>query len=249
MTTRDLPTALERWAQVALEEAWVSRWAPGAIFPREMAFFLARCEVAGVVNVAESGRLDGYSTAILARYARWSGGLAHSIDFDTDADRALRARERLAGDPHLVLMKGNAIGYLGPVLLADRSSPMALLIDGPKGNIALAMLLGSAPFRWVRVGALHNLDRGSDVRARFERIAPAPRFHEEVAGGDRWRELGDEEVRALRDRQYGRSVDSSSLGVLDLGRIDRRRAVLTLSPAFATWQPLRFFVKWRLSNR
>ena len=246
-----LVEAVERWAGVAVDQKWVSEWKPGAIFPREMVFFLAACEAAGVVNIVESGRQDGYSTELIGYYARSRGGLAHSVDLEADRERAERCRQRLAGQPNLVLLKGNSVAFFGPILTGDRAAPTALLVDGPKGHLAISMLLGASGFRWVRLGAIHNLNPGSAERGIFVRLSPGPHFYEEISGrvGDQWDALGLEEKAVCGGRQEGRSVERSSLGIMRFDGLNRARLVMTMHPRFRTWQPLRLFLKWRLANR
>ena len=41
----DLP--LDKWSVIALQEDWVGRWGQSAMFPSELAFFLAVCEQPG----------------------------------------------------------------------------------------------------------------------------------------------------------------------------------------------------------
>lgn len=246
-----LAQTVERWAEIALKDGWVSEWMPGAIFPREVVFFLASCEAAGVVNIVESGRQDGYSTELIGYYARSRGGLAHSVDLEADHARAARCRERLGGYPNLVLLKGNSVAFFGPILTGERTAPTALLIDGPKGYLAISMLLGSAGFRWVRLGAIHNLNPGSADRETFVRLSPGPHFYEDVHGriGDNWEALEAEEKAVCGGCQEGRSVDQSSLGIMRFEGLNRGRLVMRMHPRFGTWQPGRFFVKWRLANR
>lgn len=251
VTEDRLPSAMERWAAVALNEKWVAEWKPGAIFPREMVFFLASCETAGVVNIVESGRQDGYSTELVGYYARSRGGLAHSIDFEADRAQAERCRERLAGHSNLVLLKGNSFAFVGPILTGDRSAPTAILVDGPKGHLAISMVIGASGFPWVRLGAVHNLDSGSIERETFVGSSPGPHFYEEIGGevGDHWDALGLEERAVCGSRQEGRLVEQSSLGVMRFDGLSRARLVMRMSPRFGTWQPVRFFLKWRLANR
>lgn len=251
MVDKNLPAALERWATVALEEKWVHEWKPGAIFPRELVSFLAACDVAGVINIVESGRQDGYSTELIGYYARSRGGLAHSVDLEADHARATRCRDRLAGQPNLVLLKGNSVAFFGPILTGDRATPTAVLVDGPKGHLAISMVLGASGFPGVRLGAIHNLNPGSAERETFVRFSPGPHFHEEISGliGDQWNALALEEKAVCGGRQEGRSVEQSSLGIMRLEGLNRARLVMTMHPRFGTWQPVRLFLKWRLANR
>jgi hypothetical protein len=248
---RELGEALEKWARLAVEDGWAREWLPGAIFAREMAFFLAVCETSGVVNIVESGRQDGYSTARIGAYAELSGGRAYSIDVEADPGRAERCHRRLAGYRRLALLRGDSTGFFGPILAGDRTTPTAVLIDGPKGYLAISMLLAAGGFWNVRVGALHNLDPGSGERAYFGRLSPGPHFHEDVPGGHGgyWQKLTEEETSLCAGRQEGRPVEQSTLGVIRYPGTGRRHLVSTVSARFGAWPPIRFFLKWRLANR
>jgi hypothetical protein len=113
------------------------------------------------------------------------------------------------------------------------------------------MLLGASGFRWVRLGAIHNLNPGSAEREAFVRLSPGPHFYEDVGDriGEHWEALAAEEKAVCAGRQEGRSVEQSSLGIMRFDGLSRARLVLGMSPRFGTWQPLRFFLKWRLANR
>ena len=75
---------------------------PGGIFPSEMALFLHHCEKTGVECIIESGRGEGYSTAVIAAYAQARQVQVLSTDFEAHPDIARRCRERLARYPNIV---------------------------------------------------------------------------------------------------------------------------------------------------
>ena len=127
----------------------------GAIFPCELAFFLATCRMRHVEAIIESGRQDGYSTLVLGYFAQRYNVSIYSIDREIDRDRAQRCRKRLQGLP-VQLLVGDAYDLVGRQLdlLGDRTT--ALLIDGPKGWAALSMI-AAAMRPGVAVFALHNL--------------------------------------------------------------------------------------------
>jgi hypothetical protein len=247
----ELRAVMERWAAVALTDGWTEQWVEGAIFPREMVFFMAKCESAGVVNVVESGRQDGYSTEVLGQYAAHMGGLVFSVDLDSERARADACRERLKGDPRLVLMRGNAMTLVGPLLRADPGVPTALLVDGPKGWLAMALLLAGSGFGWVRLLSMHNLEvtqpESLAQRRFFERLAAGPHFHEEVsAQGPNWQALTRAEEEWGRKKGAVRSLDRSSLGVAVLPQGQARRRHWTLAPRFGRYQPAALHLAWRL---
>lgn len=239
---------LEKWAGVALSLGWVKAWVEGAIFPREMVFFLARCEEIGIRCIVESGRQDGYSTAILGEYARQQGIRVYSIDYEEDRERARRCRERLRGYPELDLLTGDATVLLGQVVRAQKDGPLAILVDGPKGFWAMSLMFASAGHDWVRLLALHNLADGEPARRLFEGLADGPTFYEGIAGkaGGLWEELARAEVAFCTAAGAGRSLERSSLGVMHVSGEVRTRLVSIVHPQFRLYQPPLVRSGWRL---
>lgn len=243
-----LHALVEKWARAALDRNWASGWDHGAIYPREMVFFLAICEANGVSHIVESGRWNGYSTEFIGEYARERKGRADSVDVEAEKDRSDRCRQRLAGNPYLSLIRGDGRHLLGPLLLSSPTVPAAVLIDGPKDWTAVSLLLACARFEGVRVLAMHNLTPGGPVRERFRRLAPGPHFYEDLGAdfGPHWRELERAEREVATTRGAARSLDVSSLGILQISGVSRRRLLWTVSPKFGWGQPLRFYLGWRL---
>lgn len=128
---------------------------PGAIFPCEMAYFLQECEDVGIDCIIESGRGEGYSTAVLAVYGEARKVRVISIDMEDDASRAEACRRRLTRYPDLELVVGDTF-YELPKLLRSATGPIALLIDGPKYDEAIYLSAAAAAFSSVRVIAHHN---------------------------------------------------------------------------------------------
>ena len=139
-----------------LELKLVDEWCEGAIFPREMVFFLARCQAAGVKQIIESGRQDGYSTRILGEFAKRTGVAVVSIDYEDDKSRRQRCRTMLASFP-VELLTGDAFEEIGLSLQAT-CNKTAILIDGPKNWGAVSLLCASASFPQVAIISMHNLD-------------------------------------------------------------------------------------------
>lgn len=250
-----LAQALERWAEIALKQGWVEHWVEGAIFPAEMVFFLAVCEANGVEEIIESGRQDGYSTEILGYYARDRSGLVASIDMETDRDRAGRCRQRLAGNPHLTLLRGDCQSLIGPLLFADRSTPTAVLIDGPKGYPAMMMLLAAAALKWVRVVAMHNLhgdlESTSKERQTFVQLQRGIHFYEDL-GDDiskSWRRLRQAEKDYCQKVESTRSLELSSLGVLEVADFRARHLLQAATRRMGRYQPLAFYLQMLLWQR
>lgn len=240
---RPLSAGLEHWSRIALDHDWIGAWREGAIFPCEMVFFLARCDEAGIRVVVESGRQDGISTAILGFWAKEAGGAVHSVDLEEDAARAEACRARLAHLP-LHLVRGNAFVEI-PRLVRRAEAPTALLIDGPKGWPALAMAYGLARTSTLQLIALHNLTEGGTWRAQFQALAGPGAFYEQLAhAGPNWTALRQAEV----ERLFGsaRSLEASSLGVMDVERAGRQRLARMVRPAFGVSQPPLLAAGWSL---
>jgi len=218
----DLRIAAEDAADIVLNGGYVERWVEGAIFPCEMAFFIAVCTVAGVGRVIESGRQDGYSTEILGDWASRADREVASVDLEQDAARAAACRKRLERWP-VELVKGSAYEQFGRLVGKDSDRRIAFLADGPKGWPAISMMAAGASDR-VEVVALHNLVPGSEERSFFEQLGGQQVFYEGaiVAPGPRWQELRAREV-AFAGAAAARSLEVSSLGVL---RLDARNRPL-----------------------
>lgn len=229
MTDRAFLEILEEEAAIGRAEKWTPDWVVGAINPREMAFFLATCRAAGVERIIESGRQDGYSTRILGAFAARRGVEAASIDLEIEPDRAKACRERLAGLP-IELIRGDAYRAVGETVVAS-PKPTALLIDGPKGFPAIAMLLAAGRLRHVRVLALHNLGVETPWLPFFRALGSTARLLEDVPGANSlaaWNALADEERAHF-------------LGILgaDAMRGESTLGVVTLPPS----KPLPAFAK------
>ncbi|ABD06243.1 hypothetical protein RPB_1533 [Rhodopseudomonas palustris HaA2] len=246
---KDTESALRDAAEVTAElvlNGYVEKWVEGAIFPSEMAFFLAKCMVEGVTTVVESGRQDGYSTEILGDWASRDGRRIISIDLEDDAARAAACRRRLSPWP-IELIKGSAYEQFGRWTKRTPDGPVGFLADGPKGWPAISMMAAATTDR-VRVVALHNLTIGSGERALFEQIGGKQAFYEHaiVAPGPRWTELRNREMNFASAADAQRSLDVSSLGVLSLDA-DRRGMFRGLwRPEFGLHQPAAVRTLWNL---
>jgi predicted O-methyltransferase YrrM len=242
---RRLSDALEKWSQTALTEGWVERWMEGAIFPREMVFFLALCDASDVRVIVESGRQDGYSAELIGFYARQMGGRAYSIDFEYDAERAARCRARLATNPALTLVKGNGVTWLGPLLRRHAPTPSAVLLDGPKGYLAMSLFFAATRIPGVSVCAVHNVDYQLQ-RAPFASTGPQPHFHEEVThDGPFWKQLAEAEIRHGQAVDARRSLTESTLGVLRREEVRNLAHTLELGALGLLDKPRGIAWKWR----
>ena len=238
---------LEAWARIALSKGWVEQWVEGAIYPSEMVFFLTRCEQSEVASVIESGRQDGYSTAILGEYARRRGARVFSVDYEHDAARAARCRRRLAAYPELRLLRGDANTMLVQLVRQEAPRRTALLVDGPKGFWALALMFACAAYGSVTAIALHNLGPQQPATPYLEGLAPEPLYYEELLDntGDAWRELKTAEDRFCAKSARGALVHSS-LGVMVLSGRLRHRLVWAVHPGFKLFQPPLVRLGWAL---
>jgi hypothetical protein len=238
--------SVEHWARIALDDDWVAGWVEGAIFPTELVFFLASCQAIGVRYIIESGRQDGYSTRILGEFARRTGVLAASIDYEEDAERGRRCRARLAGYP-IDLRIGSAFELLGPMVRESPAAPIALLIDGPKGFSAVSVTAAAAADPKVALISLHNLDPGKGYRRVLETVAGAPIFHEEVLGdvGENWSALRRAETAHCARIGTQRSLEHSTLGVIHVGDAERRKLKRLSGSSFKLYQPPLVGLGWR----
>lgn len=230
--------AIERWAALALELKWVAQWVEGAIFPTEMVFLLATCESLGIGYIIESGRQDGYSSQILGEFARRTGVKVASIDYEEDKERGRRCRERLAEYP-IDLRVGNAFALLGAMVDEAGRAPIALLIDGPKGFGALSLAAAVTADPRVLLLAMHNLDPGTGYRRMLESASGRPLFYEEALEhpGGAWRRLREVEHEHCMKISARRSLDHSTLGVVQIGDAERAALRGLWGAPFKFYQP------------
>lgn len=241
-----LPEAANRWAALALELNWVEQWVEGAIFPCEMVYFLAMAEIEDSRTILESGRQDGYSTIILGEFARRTGIRVVSIDYEEEAERGQRCRERLASYPVEALV-GDAFSLIGRILAESATDSVAILVDGPKGWSANALALSSAGYSNVRLLALHNQHLASpETRALLDVFHPRA-FYEDalVETEGPWRQLREQE-KAHLERNAVRPLDRSSLAAFIVSDASRHRIRNTLRREFMFFQPPLINLFWRL---
>ncbi len=239
--------SVEKWASLALELDWASGWEEGAIFPCEMVYFLAACDAAGIREIVESGRQDGYSTRILGEYARRTGVRIVSIDFEDDPARAARCRAMLAPYP-VEIRKANA--YLGVIeAVRQARGPTALIVDGPKGFLAQSMSLAALACGEIRILSFHNLIAGSAWRTSIENLSDRPVFYEgeiDPLAVPAWLRLREHERRICDAKSARRSLEVSSLGILRVEDDARGRLSRRFAPRFGVAQPPVISTLWRL---
>lgn len=233
-------------ASFVLHTGLVEAWVEGAIFPSEMAFFLAACETLGVRAVVESGRQDGYSTEILGRWAVQRDVEIVSIDLEQEPDRAADCRQRLRSLP-LTLVKGNAYSEVGAAVRRLAPRPTAILVDGPKGWPALSLVAASLE-QHVRLVSFHNLADWVPQRQWF--VSRGGRFYEDEIPepGPSWSELRRREIEHTRSVGAVRSQEVSSLGILTLDDERAARFRSSWGPQFGLHQPAVVRMLWQVAG-
>ncbi len=249
----DINEAAEFAAKMILDGGYVERWVEGCIFPSEMAFFIATCEVNKVLNVLESGRQDGYSTEILADWAsRAPDRHIISIDLEVEVERAKACRARLQKWKSLELIAGNAYAEFGRAakkLTKNSFRKTAFLVDGPKRAPAISMM-AAAMSDSVCVIASHNLIVGSQEYEFFHSLGGDTIFFEHALTrpGPHWRALREREVSHAIANASARSVELSSIGVLVVDRAIRKTIENTRGPAYGLHQPYLVKALWRMGT-
>jgi hypothetical protein len=191
---------------------------PGAIYPSELACFLRQCENAHVDCIVESGRADGYSTAVLAAFGEQRNIEVISIDMESDKPRALACRKRLEPYKKLRLLDGNAFHVLPDLLTslrADRHA-IALLIDGPKMHEAIYLSAAAVAFSAVKVVSHHNTEPGTPWYDHFlQRFPNVERVEESELGRSKeFEEFREWERQFTGDyKSLGRDLSATSLVV------------------------------------
>jgi hypothetical protein len=243
----DLP--LDKWSAIAAQEDWIGGWNQSAMFPSELAFFLAFCEHSGIKRIFESGRHEGYSTERLGAYAERQGADVYSIDLESRPEIAQRGRERLSKYPSVHLLKGDAFQVLGNVIQSHPGAPAALVVDGPKLFGAISVLFAAAAFPWIRVIAMHNLDAKDHPETAnfFTRVAGRPRYYEDYATNPdgEFARLRASEIAQLSPKVQ-RPLDRSSLAVMELDDAVREKLLWTIDRRFGWHQPPVLYWRWRL---
>lgn len=242
-----LKAAVERWSQVIVDLGGSSEWTDGAIYPREMAFLLAHCELAQVETIIESGRAEGYSTMILGEYGRITGATVQSIDLETNAEVVERCKRRLARWK-IDLVKGNAWEEVGRLVAAAKGRT-ALLIDGPKLWTAMSMLYAATGWSNVTLIASYNLGQHYFTGRFFRAAAGRPTTYEEMLGdfhATAWDSLKTQEELRNSETDARRTGWASTLNVLQINDENRERISNIRSPRFRSYQP--GIVRWAWKN-
>lgn len=148
---------------------------PRGILHSEMALIIHTCRRMGVEVVIESGRARGQSTYMLAKYL--PRAMIHSVELRDHPDELI-ALNRLVSFENTVLHAGDGTGVVPSLVARDEHVATAILLDGPKGAAAVAILAECFQYPHVRVGFIHDmrrLDHGGPSPHRAAAIAALPR--------------------------------------------------------------------------
>ncbi len=145
------------------------------IFPSEMVAVTGIAELLGVERIIESGRWLGYSTEVLSRYFSTLPVHIDSIEL-WRTNIAIECERRLATCSNVHLYYGDTLKMLPGMLDGDVRKTL-VLIDGPKGAIAVA-LIEKIIRQYPQIVAvfLHDSYKGSEARASVERAFPDAGF-------------------------------------------------------------------------
>lgn len=124
-------------------------YVPRGMFFSELYLFTMRCLEHGVERIIESGVRNGFSTRVLR--ALWPG-CVQSVEL-----RPLRC----PADLQAVIIQGDGRVLLPALVTAHGSTPVGVLLDGPKGSKAIGVrdaLFGAHAH--VRVVGIHDYPSG-----------------------------------------------------------------------------------------
>jgi len=138
-----------RWEILFQERAGGIPPQHGGILPSEMLLFVSQCLEHKVSHVIESGRSLGHSTEILAQFPDYWRVTSIEKTPEREADRRLRKYE------HIRLLHGNGRSMMRDLLEAHPGA--ALLLDGPKGVIGLALYWKHR--KEIALAGVHDLHR------------------------------------------------------------------------------------------
>ena len=118
------------------------------MFYSEVFLFLQSCARQSVQLIIESGVKNGMSTALLS--AAWPGELI-------SIDKASVPPEAVEG---VDFMHGDARELIPQILKESASLRVAVLLDGPKGATALALMREVMRWPQVRSVGIHDIEKG-----------------------------------------------------------------------------------------
>lgn len=151
------------------------------ILPSEMHAACAIMKRLGVKRIIESGRWLGFSTEALAAYFKDEDVHIDSIEFVRN-ERGIECEKRLAPYKKVRLYYGDAKLLLPGLLAQQKDIPTAILLDGPKGELAVRILKEVlSEYNTIVVAFIHDTYAGSGGRIAVEREFPDAVFTDDIA--------------------------------------------------------------------
>lgn len=149
-----------------------------------MALVIGLCRKLDINLVLESGRARGQSTYLLGKYL--PEARIESIEREWGSTDAAFCETRLRGLTNVRWSYGDSRRSLPSLANAFPSHRIAILLDGPKGNVALDLMQECFAYPNVMVGFIHDmrkLDHGqpSDHRVEAEKRFPKAFYSDDPA--------------------------------------------------------------------
>lgn len=136
------------------------------ILNSEMLSFCSICDVLGVDIILESGRYRGQSTLVLAKFFKDSGKKIISIDLVED-DNTIHAQKKLEKFADVELIYGDGTKIIPQLVKKFKNKKVAVLLDGPKGKLAVDLMDFISTNENFYFGAIHDVKSGSESRVLF----------------------------------------------------------------------------------
>ena len=128
------------------------------IINSEMLAVLAVTKQMNIELIIESGRYSGQSTKVLAEFYKGTDVRIISIEHNR-GEIAKQAEKDLAGYKNLELLYGDSNVVVPRLFKTNQARRTAVLIDGPKGEAALKLMLSTLSHPNVLVGFVHDLPK------------------------------------------------------------------------------------------
>lgn len=219
-TSRDCERQWANCIVSLLSDSWIERVksldkpkSDRGILNSEMVLVLWFIDYFGITRVVESGRWNGHSTELIAEMFKNNDVSIESIDLfrskvSPDCER------RLSIYPKVRLHYGNSV-YMLPALLEKSKEPTILLIDGPKGELAVRLIKKlMEDFPNIVAAFLHDTYLGSTSRAILEKNFGCVEFTDQPEFCRRLSQLDDvNELGTIHpDKYHGRVEDTRLRG-------------------------------------
>ena len=138
------------------------------IFNSEMLLFVSLVNYFNVKLIIESGRANGQSTKIIAKYFNNPEYRIISIEYAKYNPDVKNSYKKLKNFKNLKLLFGDSFKLL-PNLITEES---CVLIDGPKGLSALKLALDCFKNPFVKAVLIHDMHKDSQYRNIAEKVFP-----------------------------------------------------------------------------